>query len=64
VLVLRIEQQMSWLDVAQVLCEDPQSRQQLRRQAARLRKRFERTKNKLRTQISWPDGQAEAALKG
>lgn len=58
VLLLRIEQQMSWLDVAQVVSDGPQSSEQLRLQAARLRKRFERTKDKLRTHLARPESQS------
>ncbi|NOY25087.1 MAG: sigma-70 family RNA polymerase sigma factor [Oligoflexia bacterium] len=57
VLLLRIDQQMSWLDVARVIFGQSQSQPELRRQAACLRKRFERTKDKLRTQLARPGGQ-------
>lgn len=50
-LVLRVDRQMSWLDLAQVLHgedEQPLEGEALKREAARLRKRFQLVKDQLR----------------
>jgi RNA polymerase sigma-70 factor (ECF subfamily) len=47
-LVLRVDRELSWRDIAEVLCSDPQE-EQLTREAARLRKRFQFVKDRLRT---------------
>ncbi len=46
ILVLRISRKMSWIDIAKVVHEgeEPPAAPQLKRNAARLRKRFERSK--------------------
>lgn len=53
-LVLRVERGMAWLDIAQVIdgSEDSDAPVDLERSAARLRKQFERVKQKLRTAIT------------
>lgn len=52
-LLLRVDRELSWRDIARILAEeaagDGLATPQLDRQAALLRKRFERTKDKLRT---------------
>ena len=49
-LMLRVDRELSWIELAQVLHEDEQSQLQgeaLKREAARLRKRFQLVKTKL-----------------
>ena len=46
--VLRISRQMSWNEIARVMCEDPEADEdEIKKVSARLRKRFERAKNTL-----------------
>jgi len=48
-LTLRIDRDLSWLEIAAVLAgEEPLDAAQLKRESARLRKRYEATKDKLR----------------
>ena len=50
-LILRIDRGMAWLDIARVLAGPDQSiaEEELRARSAKLRKRFERLKERLRT---------------
>lgn len=59
-LVLRVERGMAWLDIARVIddVEDGEEPADLERTAARLRKQFERVKQKLRTGITSGRGQS------
>jgi RNA polymerase sigma-70 factor, ECF subfamily len=54
-LVLRVERELPWRDIARVMCDDGES---LDRAAARLRKRFERVKDHLRNEIVPRTGRA------
>ncbi len=47
-LVLRIDREMAWRDIAQVMCEHDEA---IDRAASRLRKRFERVKQRLRNEL-------------
>ena len=47
-LTLRVDRELGWHDVARVFCETPQDEEALARTSASLRKRFERTKKRLR----------------
>lgn len=52
-LVLRVDRRMSWRDIARVMCDDPDEDHD--KAAAKLRKRFERVKERLRSKLG-PDG--------
>ncbi|HWB73742.1 MAG TPA: sigma-70 family RNA polymerase sigma factor [Nannocystaceae bacterium] len=47
-LILRVDRRMSWRDIAEVLADGDEDREKV---AARLRKRFERVKDRLREQL-------------
>jgi RNA polymerase sigma-70 factor (ECF subfamily) len=47
-LLLRVDRGLSWAEIAQIQQEDGASAEDLKREAARFRKQFERTKEKLR----------------
>lgn len=47
-LTLRVDRAMSWNEIAEVLSDGPLGDAELRREAARVRKRFERLKGRLR----------------
>jgi RNA polymerase sigma-70 factor (ECF subfamily) len=47
-LMLRIDRQMSWNQVAQIMSDDTESEQDLARAAAKLRQRFQTIKNSIR----------------
>jgi len=55
-LVLRLDRDMAWTDIARVLAEESLDDEQARRASARLRKRFERVKAKVAEQLR-ADGQ-------
>ncbi len=50
-LTLRIDRNMSWTEIAEVLADEPLDDPSLRRAAARERKRFERLKERLRASM-------------
>ena len=56
-LVLRLDRDMPWTDIARVLAEEPLDDDEARRASARLRKRFERVKAKVAEQLR-ADGSA------
>lgn len=56
-LILRVDRQLSWIDIARVLDGSKATDAHLRRTSARIRKRFERLKVKLRDQ--WESDQAD-----
>jgi RNA polymerase sigma-70 factor (ECF subfamily) len=47
-LVLRVDRELPWRDIAEILTDDADDPEHLTREAARLRKRFERVKEQLR----------------
>ena len=47
-LILRVDKQLDWNELAQVLSEDELAGDALRRESARLRKRFQMIKERLR----------------
>ena len=50
-LVLRLDREMAWTEVARVLGDDAASAEEVAREASRLRKRYERVKAKLAEQL-------------
>jgi RNA polymerase sigma-70 factor (ECF subfamily) len=47
-LILRVDRELGWTEIAQVIAEEPLAEEELSREAARLRKRFQLVKEKLR----------------
>lgn len=54
-LVLRLDRDMAWTDIARVLAEDALDDEEAKRASARLRKRFERVKAKVAEQLRADD---------
>jgi RNA polymerase sigma-70 factor (ECF subfamily) len=50
-LLLRLNERLSWRDIARVLCEESPGSEALDREAATLRKRFERLKSQFRREL-------------
>lgn len=50
-LVLRLDREMAWTEIARVLADDAEEAADVAREAARLRKRFERVKTRLSEQL-------------
>jgi RNA polymerase sigma-70 factor (ECF subfamily) len=58
-LVLRVDKQLAWDDLARVFCDEAPSGEALKRESARLRKRFQSIKDRLR-ELMLRDGALKA----